>query len=235
MTDHRITAVACLLLALSVTVAASTSGIEWRDRPAATEGSTGQEADDGERQDDRDSPAATSDEPGVDRDQGTLRLTLPRVLTGLLLLALVVIVIAVVARLRLVVRRRRRLDATGLRGPPAVPLADEAVGEEAVAEALDTGVAALATGSPRNAVVAAWVALEKAAARAGVVGEPADTATDLVLRMLAAHPVDRATLERLAVLYREARFSGHELTERHRAEARECLERLRLQLGRVAR
>lgn len=235
MTDRRVTAVACLLLALSATIAASTNGIDWRDGPAATQGSTGRDSADGERPNDRDAPAATPDEPEGDRDQGALRLTLPRVLTGLLLLALVVVTVAVVARLRLVMHRRRRLEATGLRGPPGVPLTDEAASEEAVAEALDAGMAVLATGSPRNAVVAAWVALEEAAARAGVVGDPADTATDLVLRMLAAHPVDRETLERLAVLYREARFSGHDLTERHRAEARRCLERLQLQLGRVAR
>lgn len=235
MTDRRVAAVVCLLLALSATVAASTSGIGWRDRPAVTDRPTGQDASDSERRDDTEAPAATPDESGVDRDQGALRLTLPRVLTGLLVVALAVVVIAVVARLRLAVHRRRRLDATGLRGPPGVPPADEEVGEDAVAEALDAGMAVLATGSPRNAVVAAWVALEEAAGRAGVVGEPADTATDLVRRMLAAHPVDREMLERLAMLYREARFSGHELTERHRTEARRCLERLRFQLGRVTR
>jgi Domain of unknown function (DUF4129) len=235
VTDHRVTVAACLLVALASAVAASTTGIERQDVTSVTEGGPEPREDPADRTEEGTRSATADDPDASDRDRGAFRLTLPGVAVGLLVLALAVLVLAVVARIRLVVHRRRRLDATGLRGPPGVPPTDEEASEKEVAEALEAGITALAAGSARNAVVAAWVALEDAAARAGVPGEEADTATDLVRRMLAAHPVDQAALELLATLYREARFSGHELTERHRRQAGRCLEQLRHQLGGVAR
>lgn len=238
MNDRRhIAIVACLLLALATVVAATSSGLEWRDSttrvadreaPAAPPGPATGGGDEREG-------LPTPSDPTGDREQGSFRLTLTGVISALLLLAAAVLVVAVVARLRLVLRRRRRRDDTGLRAPPGVPPeVDEPEGAE-IARVIDQQVDAITHGSPRNAIVAAWVALEHAAERAGVARFPSDTSTDLAVRTLRSHLVDRSAMDRLAALYREARFSSHELTEQHRRSARDCLERLRAQLSGAAR
>lgn len=235
MSDRVVVVAACLVLGLSAIVASSTSGIARGPAPlVAVERQVDEEREPGTDPADGSRPPVTTDPPTGDADRSTVRLTLPGVVAGLLLLALVAVTLAVIARLRVLVHRRR-LGPAGLRAPPGVPATEAAADDEAVADALEAGLTALESGAPRNAVVAAWVVLEDAAARAGVPREVTDTATDLALRMLATHPVDPGALERLAALYREARFSAHAMTEQHRSEARGCLERLRSQLAGVAR
>jgi hypothetical protein len=149
----------------------------------------------------------------------------------LLLLAAAGLALAIIARLQLVLHRRRRFDRAALRGPPGVPVQEEGPDDDELADVVRAQLAVLGQGSPRNAIVAAWVALEDTAEVAGVPRWPADTSTDFALRTLSTHPVDPGALNELAALYREARFSRHELAETHRERARTCLERLRLQLG----
>ncbi len=97
--------------------------------------------------------------------------------------------------------------------------------------AVEAGLADLIdAGDPRRAVIAAWRRLELAAAEAGTHRAPAETPAELAARVLAAHAVSPATLGRLADLYREARYSRHEVDERMRTEARRALERLRGEL-----
>lgn len=79
-------------------------------------------------------------------------------------------------------------------------------------------------------MVACWVRLEQAAARAGTARHPAQTAAELTARVLAAHRVAPDTLRRLADPYREARSSRHVLDERARDEARAALEQIRQEL-----
>jgi hypothetical protein len=126
----------------------------------------------------------------------------------------------------LLVRRRLRGDAP--RRPDATaPTAGDAEDDpDDVEAAVADGLAGLAEGSPRNAVVACWVRLEDVAEAQGLPRRPADTPAEFVGRALDAYPVDPEALARLADLYREARFSTHPLTEAHRAEARSCLERI---------
>jgi Domain of unknown function (DUF4129) len=79
-------------------------------------------------------------------------------------------------------------------------------------------------------VVACWVRLERAAADAGTHRAAPETASELVGRLIDRHPVSSGPLLRLADLYREARYSRHELPESARDEARAALEQLRAEL-----
>lgn len=233
MTDRRLTIAACLLLALATVIAATSSGLEWRRDTVSVHETTpdGQPTGSGESSsEDVEAP----DEPAADEGRNDFRLTLPGVFSLLLLLAVTALALAILARLNLVIRRRRRIDA-GVRESPGSLRQDDGPDEEELAQALRAQVAAIEEGSPRNAIVAAWIALERVAEGAGVPRLPSDTSTDFALRTLSAHAVDRDALDTLAGLYREARFSGHDLTETHRSRARQCLERLRLQLGGAAR
>jgi Domain of unknown function (DUF4129) len=132
----------------------------------------------------------------------------------------------------LVTRHWRR--PTGLHRPPgpAEPLPDVAAAvRDADAELHD----ALRGGSPRNAIVACWVRLEAAVAAAGVPPRPADTSVELTKRVLAEHTVDGEAIGRLGELYREARFSTHELGEAHRQSAIAALAALQDELAAAAR
>ena len=102
----------------------------------------------------------------------------------------------------------------------------------AVLEGADQGLEALERGAPRNAIVAAWVALEGAAASAGLPRHPAETSTEYVTRVLRVWDVDPRSLAELAALYREARFSTHPLIEAHRRRAIAALDTIRSDLGR---
>ncbi len=122
-------------------------------------------------------------------------------------------------------RVRRRHAAERRAADDALPPLEPAA---VVAEALRADAAAqrdvLDRGSPRNAVVACWHRFEVSAAEAGVERRPWETSSEHVLRMLDLVDADSAAVARLAALYREARFSEHELTEADRAAAREALD-----------
>lgn len=96
-------------------------------------------------------------------------------------------------------------------------------------------LSALQSGQPRNAVVACWLALEHAVAEVGVAAKAAETSAEFTQRILAAFELDDEAVHRLSELYREARFSNHPITERHRLAATAALERLRQQLDSTAR
>lgn len=91
----------------------------------------------------------------------------------------------------------------------------------------------LATGTPRNAIVEVWNRFEALAGSVGIRRRPWDTSSEFTLRMLDAMDADSAAVGRLAGLYREARFSDHEVTEEHRAAAVAALDTIHA--GLVAR
>jgi uncharacterized protein DUF4129 len=91
---------------------------------------------------------------------------------------------------------------------------------------------ALAGGSPRNAIVACWMQLERDAAAAGLPRAAAETSAEYVERVVAASSVDPAPIRELAALYREARFSRHELRDDHRRRALAALNRVEAVLRR---
>ena len=84
--------------------------------------------------------------------------------------------------------------------------------------------AALAEGRPRNAIVACWVQLERDAAAAGVPRFEAETSAEYAARVVREAIGDAGPIDELAALYREARFSRHELTDAHRSDALRSLE-----------
>jgi hypothetical protein len=104
-------------------------------------------------------------------------------------------------------------------GQPAEPSAPAV--QEGVARAqhlLDT------VADPTDAVLAAWVALERAAERSGVARRPADTPTEFTARVLGGTPADAAAVGALLGLYHRARFSATGVGSAAVAEARACLD-----------
>jgi|GEM_PF-784784 len=65
---------------------------------------------------------------------------------------------------------------------------------------------------PVDAVIAAWVRLEAAAARSGLRRDPASTPTEFTLRVLDAAPVDPRATRTLLDLYLRARFGNEHMT-----------------------
>jgi hypothetical protein len=102
--------------------------------------------------------------------------------------------------------------------------------EEAVAEALREDEAgqltAVAQGTPRDGIVRCWLRLEEAIAGAGLPPRRAETSAEFTVRVLRALDIDPRAIGTLAQLYREARFSEHELDETARVTARSALEQL---------
>jgi hypothetical protein len=85
---------------------------------------------------------------------------------------------------------------------------------------------ALAEGSPRNGIVRAWLRVEQAVADVGVRRLRSETSTELTVRVLHELDIDPRPIGTLAALFREARFSEHELGEDARAAARSALQRI---------
>lgn len=91
---------------------------------------------------------------------------------------------------------------------------------------------ALSRGRPRNAVVACWMRLEYDIAAAGWPRDGAETSAEYVERVVAEASVDPSAISELAALYREARFSNHDLPDSHRAAAFDALGRVESALRR---
>ncbi len=98
----------------------------------------------------------------------------------------------------------------------------------------DAARAALRTGAPRNAIVACWMRLEHDAAMAGLERSASETAAEYVERVVTLSSIDPRPIRELASLYREARFSEHELGEHHRVAAIAALDGVLDALGHPA-
>jgi hypothetical protein len=139
-------------------------------------------------------------------------------------LAVGVIILLVVLIARGAARRTRDNS-----DPVVRPAARETARE--VLAALDQGLAELDEGDPRQAVIACWVRLERAAEDSGVQRRPGDTSTDLVVRLLTGRSVNGSVLNDFAAVYREARYSPHPIDATTRDQARAALRLLRDELG----
>lgn len=106
----------------------------------------------------------------------------------------------------------------------------EVVARELLADA-DGQRRALLEGSPRNAVVACWHRFEVQAAAAGLERAAWETSSEYTIRVLDLVDAHQPAVSRLAGLYREARFSEHQLTEAHRQEALEALDTIHRTIG----
>ncbi|MEO7422185.1 MAG: DUF4129 domain-containing protein [Ornithinibacter sp.] len=89
----------------------------------------------------------------------------------------------------------------------------------AVSGGTDDRLDALAAGSPAEGIIRAWSLLEATLAGAGVPLVASRTSTEVTLDVLHRFAVDQEALGDLAALYREARYSRHDLTEADRARA----------------
>ncbi|MEV6282418.1 DUF4129 domain-containing protein [Kribbella sp. NPDC051770] len=107
----------------------------------------------------------------------------------------------------------------------------ERVKVDRLAEAVESGLSTVDSGTATDAVIACWVALEEAAASAGVAREPSETPAEFTVRVLGVGGISEPELLRLAQLYREARYSTHGSTEEARTQARAALLSLREELA----
>lgn len=144
-----------------------------------------------------------------------------RVLGGiaLTLLLAAVVVLAIRANRR---RRRAAPPESAREAPDRALLTDRRAAHQA---------RMLREGSPREAIIATWLDLERLVAAAGVPRRPSETSSELVVRVLDDREVPAAALTDLAALFREARFSTHELTEALRERAAGDLDAVHAALG----
>jgi hypothetical protein len=141
--------------------------------------------------------------------------------------------LAVVVLIVLVAIARAVREHLRSRGAAAEDQVTADVLPEILLEGAREGEELLARGTAGNAVVAAWVALEDAVRSAGVRQDDSRTAAELVTTVLRSYSVDRGSLDTLAALYREARFSRHPIGEDMRATARDALQRVQVDLRRA--
>jgi hypothetical protein len=167
------------------------------------------------------------DDEAVEAQQGRLHWLVWVVNVATVVVALL-LVVRLVRGVRRSLRARRlraeRRDALDEAAFAAVPPA-EAVARELAADA-DAQRDLLTTGTPRNAIVTCWHRFEVTAAAAGIQREPWETSSEHVLRVLDLVAADTHAVVTLAGLYREARFSGHELGEDDRAAALAALDEI---------
>lgn len=103
-----------------------------------------------------------------------------------------------------------------------------------LAEAVETSLLSVESGTATDAVIACWVALEESAAAAGMARRASETSSEFTVRVLSTG-ISEAELVGLARLYREARYSTHGTTEAAREQARTALIRLRDELATAVR
>lgn len=84
----------------------------------------------------------------------------------------------------------------------------------------------------QDAVIAAWLSLERAIAEAGVRRHPAQTTREFVVAVLGDLDLDRRSVTTLADLYRRALFDDHPLQETDRDQALALLDVLTADLDR---
>jgi len=92
-----------------------------------------------------------------------------------------------------------------------------------------------AAGPPRDAIIAAWVAIEEAAERSGAPRRPAQTPTEHTTTVLRRTGADPDAAHRLLGLYHRARFSDAEPTDADLTAAAEALADLAASWPELAR
>ena len=177
--------------------------------------------------------AAPSDEGPVDPPPQAETPLWLKVLTWTFVVAVLGTILVLIGFLALLAREqvgrrtrqgeRERVEFTVL-GEPARLV--EAITQDAAEQD-----AALAEGDPRNAIVAAWQRFEVQGASAGVGRRSWETSSEYAIRILDVVAADSGAVNRLAGIYREARFSEHPITEDHRAQALDALAGIRRSMG----
>jgi hypothetical protein len=107
--------------------------------------------------------------------------------------------------------------------------------QESIAAIMDEGLdTLLAEHDPRKAVIAAYVAMERAMARRGWARRAHEAPTEYLSRVLEVAPSSSAALDNLVGLYEYARFSEHAVTPAMRDDAVDTVRRLRAELAEPA-
>jgi Domain of unknown function (DUF4129) len=156
-------------------------------------------------------------------------------LPGWLMVAMTILIVLYAAALLAFVAsrlRRRDHDEDAAPWPDEVPL-DSVWGTVlgvTLANAAEAQLALLHRGTPRNAIVACWMGLQAATFGAGLTEVPSETAEEYLVRAVGRLGLNTTAVTALATLYREARFSDHEMREEHRAQAGRALRVLADQL-----
>lgn len=149
---------------------------------------------------------------------------------GTVLTVIGAVLAAIVALTALSSLRFLRLPAmrwwSSLRRRPVDGAALPEIDDPAVTLDVTAARAALDNGTPRNAIVACWMQLERDATDAGLPRIASETPTEYTERVIGASSVDPRPIGELAELFREARFSRHELHDSHRRRAVAALERV---------
>ncbi len=169
------------------------------------------------------------DRQATQRSPSRFDLAVGLVLQVLLTIGLVV---AVAFGLREGWRRRPRL-----RWRPPEPTDFDPVDRfvESVTAEAAAQRSALEHGAARNAIVDCWRRLETLLAASGTQLDPAETSTELTMRVLGQYDIDAGAIRNLSSVYREARFSRHELGEPTRRAALASLDEIHDGLRRSGR
>jgi Domain of unknown function (DUF4129) len=166
------------------------------------------------------------EEPELEPDGVQEQSEIERLDLGWLLVLAGMVLVTVFILLLLKFLRRLRRPIGGEQAPRGLPSDLEPPPEPDIPVLL-RGVSAareLLTryAEPSDAVVAAWLALEDAAARSGVHRRPSATPTEFTMVVLAATPAPPAATRELLDLYRTARFSTHPITAMDLERAARC-------------
>lgn len=143
-----------------------------------------------------------------------------------ILLSLLVAALLTFAVRKILTILRGQIDTTpdNLTGGTGTATPDDAVDLPELQDAVTRALAHLdGHARPRDAVVAAWVALEEAAARAGAHRDPAQTPTEFTGTVLAKTPAPPTAVARLRTLYQRARFTDRPIDRTAVAQARTAL------------
>lgn len=166
-------------------------------------------------------PSRTVDEPGERSTPGWIGQVL-RVLAIGLFAVIVIAGVFAATQARPTAQRWRWAPPRRRDEPFADPLPD--ADDRPVRVDAHAARSALTHGSPRNAIVACWMQLERDIADAGIPRRSSETSGEYVERVVGRASVDPAPIGELASLYREARFSRHELGDEQRERATVALD-----------
>lgn len=144
----------------------------------------------------------------------------------------VIAVIALLALMVSVLLRMRRLKATADAAVAAADLPEETLTQEQARAAMAAARQQLTSSlQAQDAVIFAWMALERAIAEAGIRRDPSQTTLEFVITVLSALSLREADLHGLAVLYRRALFDAEPLRPQDRDLAITLLDTLSQQLS----
>jgi hypothetical protein len=156
--------------------------------------------------------------PAKGHDSFALRTFLLVVLIAIGVLVLLWMIVTAIRLLRKLSKLTPTTSAPPLEGPT--------LEDEALADALLAGRAALAGDDTRAAIIACYAAMEASLEQVGVMRERSDSPSDLLQRAMSRDLPGTGTQAAvtLTTLFREARFSSHPMTAQQLESARDALD-----------